>query len=122
MSNVLRAFFTVAAALAFAVPVSAQQGRLAHAGSGGAVTATFAQRAVFAGPTMASAVFPLSASRMALSETPAALRAPSSANVALMVVGGAALVLGAVIGGDEGTIIMIGGGGVGLLGLYRYLR
>jgi hypothetical protein len=121
MSNMLRAFFTLAAALAFAVPVSAQQGRLAHTGSG-AVTATFAQTAVFAGPTMASAVFPLSAPRMAFSETPAALREPTSANVALMIVGGAALVLGAVIGGDEGTIIMIGGGGVGLLGLYRYLR
>ena len=43
-------------------------------------------------------------------------------NVALMVVGGAAIVLGAVIGGDAGTLMMIGGAGVGLWGLYHYLR
>ena len=43
-------------------------------------------------------------------------------NVALMVVGGAAIVLGAIIGGDAGTIMMVGGAGVGLWGLYNYMR
>ena len=43
-------------------------------------------------------------------------------NVALMVVGGAALVTGLVIGGDGGLIIATGGAVVGLVGLYRYMR
>jgi hypothetical protein len=42
--------------------------------------------------------------------------------VALMVVGGAAIVLGAVIGGDIGLLFMIGGAVALLLGLYRYLQ
>ena len=39
-------------------------------------------------------------------------------NVAMMIVGGAVLVVGAVIGGTPGTIIMVGGGVIGLIGLY----
>jgi len=41
---------------------------------------------------------------------------------ALMVVGGAALIVGAIIGGDPGTVIMVGGAIVGLYGLYQYLQ
>ena len=41
--------------------------------------------------------------------------------VALMIVGGAALVVGAVIGDDAGTIVMLGGAGIGLYGLYLFL-
>lgn len=41
---------------------------------------------------------------------------------ALMIVGGAALIVGAVIGDDPGTIIMVGGAIVGLYGLYQYLQ
>jgi len=47
---------------------------------------------------------------------------PSNRNsVALMIVGGAALVVGAVIGGDAGTLVMLGGAAVGLYGLYLFL-
>ena len=46
----------------------------------------------------------------------------SSRNVAMMIVGGAALIVGAVVGGDSGTIIMIGGGALGLYGLWNYLK
>ena len=42
--------------------------------------------------------------------------------VALMVVGGSAFLLGAIIGGDAGTIFMIGGAVTGLIGLYQYLQ
>jgi hypothetical protein len=42
--------------------------------------------------------------------------------VALMIVGGAAVVLGALIGGDVGLLFMIGGAVVLLIGLYRYLQ
>lgn len=42
--------------------------------------------------------------------------------VALMVVGGAAIILGSVIGDDIGTIFSIGGAIALLYGLYLYLR
>jgi phosphate/sulfate permease len=42
--------------------------------------------------------------------------------VALMVVGGAALLAGLIIGGDAGTVIAVGGALVGLYGLYEYLQ
>ena len=52
--------------------------------------------------------------------------APSHANLgqsqAMMVVGAAALITGAIIGGDPGTIIMVGGAIIGLYGLYQYLQ
>jgi len=43
-------------------------------------------------------------------------------NVAMMIVGGAVLIVGAIVGGTSGTIIMVGGGVVGIIGLYRYLQ
>jgi hypothetical protein len=46
----------------------------------------------------------------------------AGSNIAMMGVGAAAIVVGSMIGGDGGTIIAIGGGVVGLVGLYRYLR
>ena len=42
--------------------------------------------------------------------------------VALMVVGGAAILIGAVIGDAAGTLFMIGGAVALLWGLYRYLQ
>lgn len=42
--------------------------------------------------------------------------------VALMVVGGAAIVVGAVIGDAPGTLFMIGGAVALLIGLYQYLQ
>jgi len=42
--------------------------------------------------------------------------------VALMVVGGAALVTGLIIGEGAGTAIAVGGAVVGLIGLYQYLQ
>lgn len=46
----------------------------------------------------------------------------AGSNVAMMGVGVAAIVVGSLIGGDSGTIIAVGGGVIGLIGLYRYLR
>lgn len=42
--------------------------------------------------------------------------------IALMVVGGAALLTGLIIGDDAGTVIAVGGAVVGLYGLYQYLQ
>src|SRR5256885_3033413 len=41
---------------------------------------------------------------------------------AMMIVGGAAILVGAIIGGDAGTVFMVGGAVVGLYGLYQYLQ
>jgi hypothetical protein len=39
----------------------------------------------------------------------------------LIIVGAAAFTAGAFIGGDVGTVFMVGGAVVGLYGLYQYL-
>jgi hypothetical protein len=49
-------------------------------------------------------------------------RGNTSDNRALMIVGGVGLLVGAVIGGDAGTLVMLGSAGVGLWGLYRFLN
>jgi hypothetical protein len=43
-------------------------------------------------------------------------------NKVLMIVGGAGIVSGAIIGGRAGTVLMIGGSLVGLVGLWHYLK
>ena len=53
--------------------------------------------------------------------------APPRANrhnqaVTLMIIGGAALLGGAIIGGSGGTLIAVGGIVVGAIGLYQYLQ
>ena len=42
--------------------------------------------------------------------------------VALMVVGGAAVLTGLIIGNDAGTVVAVGGAVMGLYGLYEYLQ
>lgn len=49
-------------------------------------------------------------------------RVRAGPNIAMMAVGGAALVVGLIIGGDGGLIIATTGGVIGLVGLYRYLK
>jgi len=49
-------------------------------------------------------------------------RADSKQSRTYMILGGAALLGGAIIGDDVGSIIMLGGLGVGLYGLYLYLQ
>jgi hypothetical protein len=43
-------------------------------------------------------------------------------NKALMIVGGSGILVGAIIGGRAGTVIMVGGSLVGLVGLWNYLK
>ena len=79
------------------------------------------------GPTMDAAgvgARPYAAAHSADDEALASMRRRSqvSHSEALMIVGGAAFVAGALIGGDAGTIVMVGGAGVGLYGLYLYLQ
>jgi hypothetical protein len=60
-------------------------------------------------------------------ESPAPAPVPASGqhlgeSKAEMAVGGAAIVVGAIIGGDGGRALMFGGAIVGLYGLYNYLK
>lgn len=50
------------------------------------------------------------------------MRDVSRRNTAWMIVGGATLLVGLVIGGDAGTIVALTGGAIGLVGLFRYLQ
>lgn len=50
------------------------------------------------------------------------LRRHAGQDVALMVVGVGAMIAGALIGNTPGTIILIGGAGMALFGLYHYLE
>ncbi|HKV50079.1 MAG TPA: hypothetical protein VJO52_02665 [Gemmatimonadaceae bacterium] len=103
-----RIVIALAAALAAGVtPLGAQQA------SGGLAAA---------GPTLAAASL-----SPQLAEQPATAPYSNSSNFALsngeklMVLGGAALITGAIIGDTPGTIIMIGGGAFLLYGLYVQL-
>jgi len=73
------------------------------------------------GPTMhAARLSPRLASTT--SKDANAMRRPSRVSgVGLMILGGAALVTGLIIGGDAGTVIAVGGAIIGLYGLYVYL-
>jgi len=74
------------------------------------------------GPSLASARVASHTTSTPLGAPPALQNRTSNRNaVALMIVGGAALVLGAVIGNDAGKIVMVGGAGIGLYGLYLFL-
>jgi hypothetical protein len=49
-------------------------------------------------------------------------RRPFGTSQTLMIVGGAAFLTGVIVGDDAGTVMMVAGAGVGLYGLYLYLR
>lgn len=53
---------------------------------------------------------------------PAPFRGDTRQNRALMIVGGAGMLTGMVIGGDAGTLISVGGGVVFLWGLFQYVQ
>jgi hypothetical protein len=87
-------------------------------------SAVFAPFASIAGPRLAPAG--VTTTSFATANTPAPTPADDNANMgpnlALMGAGAAGVVVGLLIGGDGGTAIALGGGVVGLIGLYRYLR
>jgi hypothetical protein len=64
--------------------------------------------------------------RRSVVTTPLAAPAAATAGLgrakAMMIVGGAGMVAGALIGDDTGQIIMVGGAIVGLYGLWLYLQ
>jgi hypothetical protein len=83
-----------------------------------------APKSATSGPTMASAsvaVRPVETKELKLNAA-AAPRRGYGQPVALMVVGGAAVLTGLIIGDAPGTIIAVGGAVMGLYGLYEYLQ
>lgn len=76
------------------------------------------------GPTFARAAVGVHAAAASapLQPAPAPRRAETKQNDAMMIVGGAALIVGAIIGDTAGTLVMVAGAGLGLWGLYQYLQ
>jgi hypothetical protein len=73
-----------------------------------------------AGPTMDAAS--VAVRHAPVADAAAPRRGGYGQPVALMVVGGAAVLVGLIIGGGAGTAIAIGGAVAGLVGLYQYLQ
>jgi len=77
------------------------------------------------GPTLARAAAGVRTPRIAATPggpIPAPRREETTQNRAMMIVGGAGLIVGAIIGDTAGTLVMVGSAGVGLWGLYKYLE
>ena len=76
-----------------------------------------------AGPTMQSTTVGVRTLQpLAATEAAPMHYAATNRNVAWMIVGGAGLIVGSIIDGDAGTIVMVGSGVIGLVGLFRYLN
>jgi len=125
----MRTLTTAVALLFLAAPLAAQ------AVSGGSTTQPAVQAAAPAvvnsaaiehsqslAPTQSAATVGVHAFAPAGAPVPAPAPRAVGQNPAMMIVGGVALLVGAVVGGDSGTILMVGGGVLGLLGLWNYLR
>ena len=123
MTNRFRSTLTLALVLGVAASTTprsamAQDAMLAPASTAPTVAT---QTAPTAGPTMQAAS--VAVRHVAPTTTAApARRAGYGQPVALMVVGGAAVLAGLIIGGGAGTAIAVGGAVVGLVGLYQYLQ
>ncbi|MFI5256188.1 MAG: hypothetical protein ACHQRK_02935 [Gemmatimonadales bacterium] len=107
------------ASLVVAHPAAAQEISLAPASVTAPTPAPTAEPA--AGPTMTQASVAVRHAELPTAPEPAR-RGGYGQPVALMVVGGAALLTGLIIGGGAGTAIAVGGAVVGLVGLYQYLQ
>jgi hypothetical protein len=75
-----------------------------------------------AGPAIATASVAVRRPVSEARSTAAAAGRASAPGTALMIVGGAAVLTGIVVGGDAGHAISIGGAVIGLIGLYQYLQ
>jgi hypothetical protein len=122
--HMARARLALLALLVAAAPIGAQEvpGALVASVDSPSVSAA-SVTPVTNGPTLAAArraARPLE--NVARPATPLAPRIGLGQARAMMIVGGAALLAGAIIGDDAGAIVMVGGAIVGLVGLYEYLQ
>ena len=86
------------------------------------ITVTPAEQTQQVGPTTAALSVGVHANIPAATSAAPRGNAGLGQNEALMIVGGAAILVGAIVGGDAGDFFMIGGAIVGLYGLYKYLQ
>lgn len=105
--------------LAVAQPARAQATSLVPSATPPAVEQSAPAAAPASGPTMEAATV---AVRHQETTVAAPARHGSAPGTALMIVGGAAILVGLVIGGSAGGAIAVGGAVVGLVGLYQYLQ
>lgn len=106
------------AALAVVAPISSAAAQApAQAPSAPAYSTTQA------GPTVGNAAVGIQRATTANAAAPMQeARLGAGRNIALMVVGGAALIIGAAIGGTAGVLIAVTGAAVGLYGLYNFIQ
>ncbi|MDQ6635215.1 MAG: hypothetical protein M3Z10_10725 [Gemmatimonadota bacterium] len=109
----------VVASLAVARPAHAQSAALAPAPATALVSSAEPTPAPV-GPTLDAAS--VGVRHQAVETTAAARRSGMGQAEALMIVGGAAVLVGLLIGGGAGSAIAVGGAIVGLVGLYEYLQ
>jgi hypothetical protein len=109
----------VVASLAVARPAHAQSAALVPAPATVPVVAA-EPTAVPVGPTLDAAT--VGVRHQAVETNAAARRSGMGQGEALMIVGGAAVLVGLLIGGGAGSAIAVGGAIVGLVGLYEYLQ
>jgi hypothetical protein len=105
-----------------AAPASTVDFRTLHTEAAGSVATASARVALSASVNGLRSAAHTRENNGPLVVTAAASRANLGQAQALMIVGAAALITGAIIGDDPGTIIMVGGAVVGLYGLYQYLQ
>jgi hypothetical protein len=115
--------FALGAAVLFVAPLRAQEASLAAPVSTPMVSSALQPAAQApTGPTMDAATV---AVKNVASESKAPAPAPGKyydQGTKLMIIGGAAILTGIVVGGDAGHAISIVGAVIGLYGLYKYLE
>lgn len=74
------------------------------------------------GPTLERATVGVRAVRAEADAPAPPPPAETRQNKAMMIVGAAGLIVGAIIGDTAGTLIMVGSAALGLFGLYKYLE
>lgn len=116
--------FALGAAMLFGAPLRAQDAAVATAPVPTVSTDSIASAPAQAGPTLTSSAVAVRRFSPATNSTttPPAPRGGYGQSVSLMVVGGAALLTGLIVGGGAGYAISVGGAVVGLIGLYQYLQ
>lgn len=126
MNECSRSFRPIAAlfgaVMLFASPVRAQEASLATAPSSTTPVAMDAAPAPV-GPTVSTAT--VAVRRAPVDASAPAAPAPARGQergTALMIVGGAAILTGIVIGNGAGYAISVAGAVIGLYGLYQYLQ
>jgi hypothetical protein len=116
--NLTSAAFVIGA-LVLPSTASAQAGATETPQPAATETAKADARSAASGPRIA----PMGIRRLAdVSATQRAQPQSMGKPMAMMIVGGAAVILGALIGDDVGTIFMLGGTIAFLIGLYEYIK